>query len=333
MDKVYQIFVSSTFSDLRDERQQVSNTLAKAGYVAAGMELFPATDQQQFEYIKRVIDRSDYYVVILGGRYGTLSDDGVGFTEKEFEYAKAKGIPVLAFLHHDPKKLTVERTDQDAAKAELLENFRKTLQTGRLVEFWNGSDDLCTKVIIAVANAVNLTPGIGWVRGDQAIDLKVLQEAERLRLENSELQKRLSELESTDDSFDPLLLGPWDKITLNIRAHGHGSGSDLLTVDVMLGDLFLDLYNKILSEPRERTIGRDAGISAAKLAQQYDSNRGYEIDGGQIATLRDQFGALGLIRPVAGVDGEDTRFVAWSITDKGRRFAIKKKALRKAESE
>jgi len=72
MDKFYQVFVSSTFDDLKDERQQVTNTLAKAGYVAAGMELFPAADQQQLEYIKRVIDRSDYYVVIVGGRYGSL---------------------------------------------------------------------------------------------------------------------------------------------------------------------------------------------------------------------------------------------------------------------
>jgi hypothetical protein len=67
MDKVYQVFVSSTYSDLKDERRHVSETLAKAGYIPAGMELFPATDQQQLEFIKRIIDRCDYYVVIIGG--------------------------------------------------------------------------------------------------------------------------------------------------------------------------------------------------------------------------------------------------------------------------
>ena len=68
MDRFYQAFASSTFEDLKDERSQVSNALAKAVYVAAGMELFPASDQQQLEYIKRIIDRSDYYVVIVAGR-------------------------------------------------------------------------------------------------------------------------------------------------------------------------------------------------------------------------------------------------------------------------
>jgi hypothetical protein len=93
MDKFYQVFVSSTFDDLKDERQQVTNTLAKAGYVAAGMELFPATDQQQLEYIKRIIDRSDYYVVIVGGRYGSLANNGLSYTENEFDYAHSKGHP------------------------------------------------------------------------------------------------------------------------------------------------------------------------------------------------------------------------------------------------
>jgi hypothetical protein len=97
MDKVYQIFVSSTFSDLEHERRLVTNTLAKAGYLAAGMELFPATDQQQLDFIKRIIDRSDYYVVIVAGRYGSLADDKLSFTEHEYEYAVSKGISSLSF--------------------------------------------------------------------------------------------------------------------------------------------------------------------------------------------------------------------------------------------
>ncbi len=39
MDKVYQVFISSTFSDLEGERKKVSDTLAKAGFIPSGMEL------------------------------------------------------------------------------------------------------------------------------------------------------------------------------------------------------------------------------------------------------------------------------------------------------
>jgi len=70
MDRVYQVFVSSTYSDLEDERKQVSETLAKAGYIPAGMELFSATDLEQLEYIKRIIclKGSSIYGVCVRGR-------------------------------------------------------------------------------------------------------------------------------------------------------------------------------------------------------------------------------------------------------------------------
>src|SRR6266849_1359234 len=96
----------------------------------------------------------------------------MSFTEKEYEYALSKKIPVLAFLHKN------------------LEKIRKS----RIVDFWSDYGDLCTKVVIAAGQSVNLAPGVGWVRGDQAIDPKVLQDFERLRRENEELKQRLSEL-------------------------------------------------------------------------------------------------------------------------------------------
>jgi hypothetical protein len=109
MDRVFQVFVSSTFSDLEVERKTVSDALAKAGFIPTGMELFPATDVEQLAYIKRIIDRSDYYVVIVAGRYGTLADES-SYTEREFEYALAKGLPVLAFLHSDPALIPAGKT-------------------------------------------------------------------------------------------------------------------------------------------------------------------------------------------------------------------------------
>jgi len=110
----------------------IEEALAKAGYISSGMELFPATDQQQLEFIKLVIDRCDYYVVIVGGRYGSLADDNVSFTEKEYEYAISKKIPVLAFLHAYPEKIEVGKTDQNEEKSKRLRAFRERLANGRI---------------------------------------------------------------------------------------------------------------------------------------------------------------------------------------------------------
>ena len=52
----YQVFISSTYSDLLKERKQVLDILLMADCIPAGMENFVATDDEQFSVIKKVID-------------------------------------------------------------------------------------------------------------------------------------------------------------------------------------------------------------------------------------------------------------------------------------
>ena len=96
--KKYQVFISSTYSDLIDERAAATQCLLDNNCIPVGMEQFPASDMSQMDYIKRMLDDCDYYILILGGRYGSLDRDGVGFTEKEYDYAISKGIPVMSFV-------------------------------------------------------------------------------------------------------------------------------------------------------------------------------------------------------------------------------------------
>lgn len=85
MDKRYQVFLSSTYADLKDERQKVIQTLMEMDCIPSGMELFPATDEEQWEFIKKVIDDCDYYLLIIGGRYGSINAEGISYTEKEYD--------------------------------------------------------------------------------------------------------------------------------------------------------------------------------------------------------------------------------------------------------
>ena len=75
--KRYQIFISSTYKDLQEERQEVLKSILKLRHIPVGMEHFVATNEEQFEYIKRLLDETDYYVVIIGNRYGSIGDDGI----------------------------------------------------------------------------------------------------------------------------------------------------------------------------------------------------------------------------------------------------------------
>lgn len=174
MDKRYQVFISSTFTDLREERKEVIQKLLNANYIPAGMEMFNAANDEQFSYIKKIIDTCDYYVLILGARYGSINPStGKSFTEQEYDYAVEKGIPVLAFVHDDPYNLPAEKRDDDKRKE--LESFRTKVMNGRLCQLWRTPVDLISSVIISLGEEVANNPQLGWTRGnrgeiDSAVD-------------------------------------------------------------------------------------------------------------------------------------------------------------------
>src|SRR5580658_6293264 len=111
MEKRYQVFVSSTYVDLIEERKEVIQALLEMDCIPAGMELFPAADEDQWSLIKRVIDDCDYYLVIVGGRYGSIGPEGSSYTEMEYRYALDKGKPVIGFVHKNPGSLAADRCE------------------------------------------------------------------------------------------------------------------------------------------------------------------------------------------------------------------------------
>jgi len=98
---IHTVFVSSTYEDLREERGEVQKALLKLDAFPVGMELFPSADEDTWDFIKSKILDSDYYLVIVAGRYGSEASDGMSFTEKEYDYAREVKKPVIAFVHGD----------------------------------------------------------------------------------------------------------------------------------------------------------------------------------------------------------------------------------------
>jgi len=197
MNKKYQVFISSTFSDLVQERQATIRTVLDLGHIPSGMEIFPAADVEQFEYIKKVIDECDYYVLIIGARYGSVDAAGVSFTEKEYDYAVEQKKTVLAFIHGDPGSVAVNKADIEPTLAAKLNAFREKVSRGRLVRFWKAPEELNSRATIALAKAFGEMPGIGWIRGNVAASEELLaqinnlrNQIDQLRTENESLRER-----------------------------------------------------------------------------------------------------------------------------------------------
>ncbi|HIS10603.1 MAG TPA: DUF4062 domain-containing protein, partial [Candidatus Avibacteroides excrementipullorum] len=141
--KKYQIFISSTYSDLKEERKVVTEAILELGHMPYGMEVFPAANASQWEWIKQAIDESDYYIVIIGGKYGSIkSDTGLSYTESEYNYAIQKGIPSIAFIIDESVDLPKSKTETDSEKEEKLNRFKKHISETRLCKFYKSPQDL-----------------------------------------------------------------------------------------------------------------------------------------------------------------------------------------------
>jgi len=199
LNKRYQVFLSSTYKDLSKGRSIVTQTLINMDCIPVGMESFPAADEEQWGYIKKIIDICDYYILIIGGKYGSIAPDGISYTEKEYDYAVSKGIKVLAFLHEKPELLPESKKENDPKMKELLEKFRQKVSNPRLVKFWKKPEELQGLVAVSLIKEINDFPAVGWVRADTVSNEQLLTDLNDLRKENSDLRGRLSKLEPSSD--------------------------------------------------------------------------------------------------------------------------------------
>jgi Domain of unknown function (DUF4062) len=200
--KKLQVFVSSTYEDLKVERQAAVEAILSAGHIPAGMELFAAGDRSQMEVIKRWIDESDVFVLILGGRYGSLDpESGKSYIQLEYEYAQEKGKPFFAVVidkeHLEEKVKAHGLAVDERDNPQQLKTFRGSV-TNKLVKFWKDPRDIKLAIYETLSDFSRREDLIGWVPGDQSADTG---EILRLTKENASLRERLSKIGDTAPTF------------------------------------------------------------------------------------------------------------------------------------
>jgi hypothetical protein len=198
----YQVFISSTYADLHEEREAVTWAILTARHIPVGMEAFTATDDRGWQTIESVIDRSDYYVLLLAGRYGSTDRDGLSWTQREYEYAASKEIPILVFIR-SKSSITANLFDDDPKLKKKLDAFKKRVKEKHLCVEWTTKEELVSHVSSALRNHIiddedNGRTRPGWYRGDELPAAATLDEFARL---SSEAARLKSELESVRSSM------------------------------------------------------------------------------------------------------------------------------------
>lgn len=296
MDNIkYQVFISSTYSDLVKERKQVLDILLMADCIPAGMENFVATDDEQFNVIKKVIDLCDYYVLILGRRYGSVNEQtGISYTEMEYNYAMDKGIPVLVFALDDSIEIDADKVESDDIKKGKLAEFKSRAMRNRLASVWRDQSDLMGKVAIAIMQAKSEIKRPGWHRGNDEEKENLLREIRLLKNENEELRQGTKLQSEKMQDFDSLFYGK--KITLHFTEEVF-----VFTLDTVVGkknvETTLDELYKFISL-------RITGVKKLKEFEKAVSSfvSGYYVNTQDALIVRNKFEQLGLIESIDGKD-------------------------------
>lgn len=190
-----QIFVSSTYLDMREERQAAVQAILQAGHIPAGMELFAAGDKTQLETIRRWIAQSDILLLLLGGRYGSIEPESEkSYTHLEYEYARSLGLPTLAIILKDTFIAEKEKCHADwieAINIQKLQEFRSMVQS-KICSFVDDTREVQLEVLKSLREQ-DLNEGlIGWIRKDQAVDSNIVRELAILLDENRHLRDQIS---------------------------------------------------------------------------------------------------------------------------------------------
>lgn len=326
MDKRYQVFVSSTYADLREERHRVIQALMEMDCIPSGMELFPAADEEQWQFIKRVIDDCDYYLLIIGGRYGSTTSEGISYTEKEYDYAIGKGMKVLAFLHANLEEIPMGKSEVDPELRGRLKAFREKAAANRLVKLWNTGSELPGLVALSLSKTIKTYPAIGWVRGDQATNPELLNEINDLRKIKDELTKELIRLRKNELVEIPDL-APLD-FQITVTGVPYDNAIATWRFETTWKELFGIIAPHLLDHPNDDSLRR-------KLASHCCSQRGANcilpnIDDHMYQTIKIQFQALKLVnveylKTTAGGMG-----LFWSLTPAGTSLMMSLRTVRSA---
>lgn len=327
MEKRYQVFVSSTYKDLIPERLEVMRALLELNAIPCGMEYFPAANEDSWTFIKNLIDACDYYILVIGGCYGSEDSNGKSYTQKEYEYAVSKGIPTMGFIHRDFESLHKDKREHAKEKIEKLNTFIELVRNSKLCKDWGNKDELGAVVSRSLTQLMQNSPRVGWIRADRITSEESLQELTLLRKENEQL--RSQQVKASQEG----VINP-DKLAFNTDTKVYGEYTPSYgdysrkwekviswkKIFMLLSPYLIEWYADVFVRSAiTRVLLAESGIKRT-----YQSS----IDDLIFQQIKVQFMALGLVQVQSLTLQKGGVGLFWTLTAKGRKMMLDEGSVR-----
>ena len=316
----------------------------------AGMELFPAADDTAWELIKDVIDASDYYVLIVGGRYGSLDEEGIGYTEKEYRYALSTKKPVIPLLHENPDNLAREKTETDSGAWEKLKAFRALTEANHTCVYWNNADELKARVIVGLTSTIKRSPAVGWVRADNVPSESSIKDILELRNRIAELEEELTQARTSAPSGTEDLMQGDDPFEIKLSFFARHISEErwkpgkrfTATITPSWNDIFAAISPVLINEANEADMHKSINSTLSNISNEqfsvYDQFKNYvlhdfDFTDDDIYTIVVQLRALGLIKESDKKRSVRDTATYWRLTPYGDQLMVQLRALSRTVKE
>jgi len=331
MERKHQVFVSSTYKDLIEERQQVIHALLELDCIPSGMELFPATDEDAWTLIKEVIDHSDYYLLIIAGKYGSVNSEGISYTEMEFDYAISTNKPIICFLHQDIDSLAGSKIEKKEELQIKLKNFSEKANL-KHCKYWKNGEDLGGKVSRSLVQLKKKHPSDGWVPGKYAADEKLFRTLEELRSKIFQLEnEKLSIKDSAPKNAEDLAQG--DELYSYMNRFKIDNEYKKIKVQASWDELFSYSGSEMIGECSELEFENKLRLAFwhSVINELKKTNNSYEeivIPHVVFDSIKIQLQALGLITYGTKKRAVSDTKTYWKLTPYGEKHLLKVRAIK-----
>lgn len=334
-DKRYQVFISSTYADLQEERAVLAQALPTLGCMPCGLDVSPV-GAAAWTTLKKLIDESDYYILVLGSRYGSLSPSGISYTHMEYVYASTKQKPILVLMHDSPDSRPAAFQEKTSEGRRQFSDFRQLLAKG-IVAGWSDSHSLEAALRRYMPQLIKTRPAVGWVRATGLGSPEQAREIERLKHRVTELeQEREQLLVQSAGSLGTLAQGnDLFDVMYRCKAYAAGNCEDVAVRSRLAWNSLFASFAPHLSQPQHEE------FIAARLAErlqevalkdvQISRPKAHAVTDISLAplcfnTIKLQFRTLGLIRRVPRDDSRTW----WQLTAAGEQYLTTLLAVRRA---
>ena len=195
------VFISSTFADFYEERKLISDYLNTVQCNVNAIDIQPASNTSVASRIKQGIEHSDFIILLIGNRYGSILPKMTGSEEKsithwEYELAIELNKPICVYFN--PKSQFYD--DIDIKKAR-LDNFKEDLESKHNPGYFYSKEELLKKLPSAM---ISMYREIADNLADNLDDLSA--QLSRLKYDNRQLNNYNERLENTNKKYQKQII-------------------------------------------------------------------------------------------------------------------------------